>query len=164
VTLAKERPTTRVCGADKSEDALAVARENAHRIAATNTWFVESDLFENVPGPYELVTANPPYIATGEIPGLQADIKDFEPKLALDGGDDGLVIARKIVDQAPAHLVVGGVLALEVGAGQAQLVARLMEERGYDAVEIARDYGRIERVVSGIRGERTKPHGTGQAR
>jgi release factor glutamine methyltransferase len=150
VTLAKERPTTRVCGSDKSEGALAVARENAHRLGATNVWFITSDLFENAAGPFELVTANPPYIATSEIPTLQPDIKDFEPRLALDGGDDGLSLARTIVEEARSHLVAGGILAIEVGAGQASLLAELMRAAGYLDVEIARDYGRVERVVSGV--------------
>lgn len=149
-TLAKERPTTRVTGIDKSADALAVARDNAARLGATNVWFLESDLFENVRGPFEIITANPPYIATDEIPKLQPEIDKFEPKLALDGGPDGLDLVRKIAAHASKFLVPGGVLALEIGAGQAQDTAEILRSNGFTEIEIARDYGRIERVVSGI--------------
>lgn len=150
VTLAKERPTTRVTGTDKSPDAVAVARDNAARLGATNVWFAVSDLFEHVTGPYEIITANPPYIATDEIPRLQPEIDKHEPKLALDGGPDGLLLVRKIAAQAGRRLVPGGVLALEIGAGQAQDTAGILRASGFGDIEIARDYGRIERVVSGL--------------
>ncbi len=150
VTLAKERPTTRVTGTDKSADAVAVARDNAARLGATNVWFAVSDLFEHARGPYEIVTANPPYIATEEIPKLQPEIDKYEPKLALDGGPDGLDLVRKIAAQASARLITGGVLALEIGAGQARDTAEILRANGFGDIEIARDYGRIERVVSGL--------------
>lgn len=149
-TLAKERPTTRVTGIDKSEDAVAVARDNAARLGATNVWFTVSDLFEHVRGPCEIITANPPYVATDEIPKLQPEIDKYEPKLALDGGPDGLDLVRKIAAQASKHLVRGGVLALEIGAGQARDTAEILRTNGFGEIEIARDYGRIERVVSGV--------------
>jgi release factor glutamine methyltransferase len=155
VTLARERPTTRVCGVDLSADAVAVARENAHRLGAVNVWFAVGDLFagaraHGAKGPFEIVTANPPYIPTAEIPTLQPDVAVFEPKMALDGGADGLDIARRIIDEAPAHLTQSGVLALEVAAGQAPTVLEYMQKRGFSKLDVARDYGRIERVVSGI--------------
>lgn len=154
VSLARERPTARVVGADISEDALAVARANALRLGAYNVAFRRADLFEGLTpfGPFDVVVANPPYIPTGEIEGLAPEIRVFEPRLALDGGAGGLDVIRRVVEGARALLVPGGVLAVEVGAGQARDVEALFRARAYAGVEAARDYGRIERVVSGVLG------------
>jgi len=153
ITLGRERPTASVVGGDVSADALAVARDNALRLGAYNVAWRQGDLFDAVPLParFDLVTANPPYIAVGDFASLQADVRDHEPRLALDGGDDGLSLLRRVVDGATARLVSpGGVLAVEVGAGQATVVAELFERAGFAAVEVKRDYARIERVVSGV--------------
>lgn len=159
VSLARERPTGCVVGADVSEEALAVARENAHRLGATNTAFVAGDLYEalgalravrGAPKAYDLVTANPPYIATSEIAELQVDIREFEPRVALDGGDDGLDLVRRIAAGAGEWLAPGGVLAMEIGAGQAEGAKKALEDHGFVEVATKRDYGRIERVVSGV--------------
>jgi release factor glutamine methyltransferase len=153
ITLGRERPTSSVIGGDVSADALAVARDNALRLGAYNVAWRQGDLFDAVPLParFDLVTANPPYIAVGDFASLQADVRDHEPRLALDGGDDGLSLVRRVVDGAPARLAApGGVLAVEVGAGQAPAVAELFERAGFSGVEVRRDYARIERVVSGM--------------
>ena len=149
ITLARERPTTQVIAADKSEGAIAVASENAARLGAYNVSFAVCDLFGDLRGPFDVVTANPPYIASGEIEGLSPDIVKFEPRLALDGGASGDDIVARIVEAAPSHLASGGVLAVEVGAGQSDRVAAMMTAKGFRDVERARDYARIERVVSG---------------
>lgn len=155
IAMAKERPTAKVLASDLSEDALAVARDNAYRLGAYNVAFVESDLFERVGVPgetrFDVITANPPYIPHGDIPGLMADIRDFEPRLALDGGEDGLDLVRRIVEEAPAFLEERGVLAIEIGDGAAAATRELFERRGFREIAIARDYGKIERVVSGVR-------------
>jgi release factor glutamine methyltransferase len=150
VAAARQRPTAMVVATDVSPDALAVARENALRLGAYNVSFAESDLFAGVKGVFDVVTANPPYIVTSEIDSLQPDIKDFEPRLALDGGNDGLDLVRRIVDAAPRYLVPGGVLALEIGMGEAGATKALFEARGFDDVRADRDYAKIERVVSGV--------------
>jgi release factor glutamine methyltransferase len=162
VSLARERPTSSVVATDVSADALAVARENALRLGAYNLAFVEGDLFAALSalGPsatktFDVIVANPPYIPAGEIPTLMADVRDFEPKLALDGGGDGLDLVRRIVTEAPRHLAPLGLLAMEIGFGQAPAVAALFEAAGFAEVERAKDYGRIERVVSGIWNPRT---------
>lgn len=153
ITLACERPTSFVLGVDLSEGALAVARANALRLGAVQVGFLPSDLFAGVPARlrFDLITANPPYIADGEIPTLMADVRDFEPRLALAGGIDGLELVRRIVMDAPAYLAEDGVLAMEVGAGQAPDVIALLKQAGYRVVESRRDYGGHERVVSGVR-------------
>jgi release factor glutamine methyltransferase len=159
ITLAKERPTSVVYATDASEGALAVARENALRLGAYNVALAAGDLYEACPARagtadasqrFDVITANPPYIARGEMPTLMQDVRDFEPRLALEAGDDGLDVLRRVVAGAPAHLVSGGVLAVEVGAGQAPAVAELFRGAGFGAIELRRDYARIERVVSGV--------------
>ncbi len=152
ITLARLRPTVRIHATDVSADALSVARANALRLGAYNVSFSEGDLFDaRIPWPkVELVTANPPYIATAELGTLMPDVRDFEPRLALDGGSDGLALVRRIVEAAPRALVAGGVLALEIGAGEAAATTALFEARGFREITTTRDYGKIERVVSGL--------------
>ncbi len=152
ITLARECPTARVHGADISADALAVAQENALRLGAYNVSFAVSDLFANIATGqhYDIITANAPYIPTAEIATLAPDVRNYEPTLALDGGSDGLDIVRRIVDAAPGHLTDGGILALEIMAGQAPETASIMKSRGFSDVVATRDYGNIERVVHGI--------------
>jgi release factor glutamine methyltransferase len=152
VTLARERPTSTLLGADASADALAVARDNALRLGAYNVGFRLGDRFAAVDAGarFDLITANPPYIPAGEIATLQADIRDHEPHLALDGGDDGLRLSAAIVAEAPRHLRGRGVLAVEVGAGQAPQVCELFRAAGFGEVAARRDYGGVERVVSGV--------------
>jgi release factor glutamine methyltransferase len=149
ITLARERPTTQVIATDASEGAIAVAAQNAMRLGAYNVAFAVCDLFGDARGPFDVVTANPPYIASGDIEGLSPDIVKFEPRLALDGGASGDDVVSRIVQDAPSHLAHGGVLAVEVGAGQADRVAEMLTARGFRDVERTRDYARIERVVSG---------------
>jgi release factor glutamine methyltransferase len=150
ISLARERPTASVAAVDVSGDALSVARENAARLGAYNIAFYEGDLFAPIAqSRFDVITANPPYIPSAEIPTLMSDVRDFEPRLALDGGDDGLALVRTIVEQAPNHLAAGGVLAIEVGVGEAPTVRDLFA-RAFDEIEVARDYARIERVVSGM--------------
>jgi release factor glutamine methyltransferase len=152
ITLARERPTATVFGSDTSADALAVARANAERLGAYNVAWRHGDLFAAVEPArrFDLVTANPPYIATRDIDTLPPDVRDYEPRQALEAGEGGLGIVGRLVADAPAHLVVGGVLAIEVGAGQARNVTELFERAGFRDVDVRRDYGRIERVVSGV--------------
>jgi release factor glutamine methyltransferase len=152
IAMARQRPTAKVTGSDISADALAVARENALRLGAYNVAFIESDLFAGLAGKrFDVITANPPYIPTGEIPELQPDVRDHEPRLALDGGVDGLALVRRIVAEASAHLISpGGLLAVEVGAGEAPMTAQLFEAAAFHDVRIHRDIARIERVVSGV--------------
>lgn len=162
-TIALERRTSLLFAVDLSPDALALARENAHRLGAHQVAFLEGDLFApfatlsdpwadepGAPLRFDLITANPPYIPAAEIATLAPDIREFEPRLALDGGADGLDLVRRIVEEAPAHLAQDGVLAIEVGAGEAVDARAIFEGRGFRSIEVTRDYARIERVVSGI--------------
>lgn len=154
VTLARERVTSRIFATDISSEALDVARKNALRLGAYNVAFMEGDLFAPViaiagRARFDVITANPPYIPHAEIDSLMPDVRDFEPHLALDGGADGLDLIRRIINDAPHSLAENGVLAMEVGAGEAGPVQELFEARGFTSVSATRDYGRIERVVDG---------------
>jgi len=152
IAFSRRRPTWRVTGIDVSAPAIDVARMNSVRSGtALGVRFVVSDLDRALPdeASFDLVTANPPYVPTDEIAVLEADIREYEPRLALDGGKDGLEVIRLVVRAATRRLRPGGVAALEVGAGQAPTVARFLSDEGFTAVRTHVDYGGHERVVSG---------------
>ena len=98
---------------------------------------------------FDMIVSNPPYIPARVIDTLAPEVKDYEPHLALDGGDDGLDIIRRIIDKAPDHLVRGGRLFLEIGYDQGESVSALMREAGFADVEVIPDYAGLDRVVSG---------------
>lgn len=152
VSIARERPTACVWATDLSDGALAVARANALRLGAYNVAFAKGDLFGALPAGarFDVIAANPPYVASAEVATLMPDVRDFEPRLALDGGPDGLAVLRRIVDEAPRWLAPRGALCLEVGAGEADAVADALRAAGFVDVVKARDYARIERVVHGV--------------
>jgi release factor glutamine methyltransferase len=148
----KQRPTWRVTATDVSPDAVAVARLNVERLgAAFGVHVVEGDLDAPIAADerFDLIVSNPPYVADPELTTLQPEIREHEPRVALSGGKDGLDSYRRIAPLAARRLAPGGVVALEVGAGQAGDVARLLAEHGIGGIEPKRDLGGIERVVSG---------------
>jgi release factor glutamine methyltransferase len=149
ITLAKLRPGAAVFASDASPPALEVARANAERLAAAVT-FVEGDLGAPLAAhaPFSLIVANLPYIPTGELASLPADVRS-EPASALDGGADGLDLVRRLIAEAPGLLAAGGALALEIGAGQAEATRALLGGAGFDDIQTRRDLAGIERVVSG---------------
>lgn len=156
ITLAKELPNSKVYAVDSSEAALQVARENveAHGVEDRIT-FLKGDLYQPLVGQeggFALIISNPPYIRSGDIKRLQPEIKDYEPLLALDGGEDGLEVIRRIIRESPPYLEKGGWLILEVGMGQAKEVVALIEETGvYNSPSIINDYSGIKRVVKAQR-------------
>jgi len=156
VALAKELPHLAWLALDISAAALAVARDNARRHGvAGDINFVQGTLISGLkPGPrFALMVANLPYVPRAEWEQLPGDIKDFEPKGALLGGEDGLDLIRPLVRQAHRYLQPGGCLALEVGAGQAGQVLELLQETAaYEGLEIIKDYQGVQRVVRAKRG------------
>jgi release factor glutamine methyltransferase len=150
VAFARSRPTWRVTASDVSAEAVALAWENALRHGvAFSVRVLEGDLFAPFTDErFELITANPPYIPSPEIAELVPDIRDFEPRVALDGGPDGLDLLRAVVCGASEHLEPGGVLAVEIGHDQAARVEELFERAGFSEVQRRRDYGDRDRVVS----------------
>ncbi len=148
---AESRPALEVVASDVSPDALAVARGNAERHGLAIT-FVEGDLDAPIAAhaPFDVIAANLPYVASGDIDGLEAEVRS-EPRLALDGGADGLALVRRLVAAAPGLLRSGGALAVEIGAGQAAATAELLAAAGFTDIRRRRDLGEIERVVSGVK-------------
>ena len=136
-------------GADVSEDALAVARQNADRLAEKQAVFIQSDLFEKVEGSFDLIVSNPPYIRSQEIAGLMPEVREHEPHLALDGKDDGLHFYREIIKGAMPHLKRGGQLFFEIGYDQGEAVQALLAANGYTEIAVVKDYAGLDRVVYG---------------
>ena len=144
-------------GIDISEEALKTARENAEKLGL-DAVFLAGDLFgpladfvsERTPDRlFDMVVSNPPYIETAVIDTLMPEVRDHEPFCALDGGADGLQFYRRILAEAPAHMRRGAVLLFEIGCGQGEAVARLMQEAGFVQVEVLQDYAGLDRVVCG---------------
>lgn len=136
-------------GVDVSEDALAVARQNADRLAEKQAVFIQSDLFEKVEGSFDLIVSNPPYIRSQEITGLMPEVREHEPHLALDGKDDGLHFYREIIKGAMPHLKRGGQLFFEIGYDQGEAVQALLAANGYTEIAVVKDYAGLDRVVYG---------------
>jgi release factor glutamine methyltransferase len=153
IAVASHCPSARFIATDISPDALDVARCNAERLGLDNRIrFIEADLLEGVEETFDLVVSNPPYIAETDRPTLAPDVRDFEPSGALFSGPDGLDAIRRLIPAVAERLRPGGWLAMEVGAGQSQLVANLLDVDGrYEPAVIALDYAKIERVVSAKR-------------
>ncbi|HET9764169.1 MAG TPA: peptide chain release factor N(5)-glutamine methyltransferase [Casimicrobiaceae bacterium] len=152
VALAEEIPAAEVWASDISSDALEVARNNARRHnVEQKIRFLAGDLFAPVAemaGGFDLIVSNPPYIRSGELATLPRDVRDYEPRLALDGGADGLDFYRRIAREAPRYLSAGGFLAVEIGAGMGEEVARLFAAAGFSSVRVDKDLAGSERVVS----------------
>jgi release factor glutamine methyltransferase len=149
VALAKGLPAARVWGVDSSHEALVVAARNGERHGVT-LQLLQGSLFEPVAGKrFQLIVSNPPYIPTADLATLQPEVRDHEPRGALDGGADGLDFYRRIVAQAPVHLEQGGWLLLEVGIDQAKAVRELLQGAGFDKCITAADPAGIDRVVGG---------------
>lgn len=138
-------------GVDLSAKALEVARENAERLLSEERVisFVESDLFENVEGKYDIIVSNPPYIQTEVIKGLMPEVRDHEPMMALDGTEDGLYFYRRIVEESKNFLRKEGRLFFEIGYDQAEPVKNLMEAAGFIDVTVVKDFAGLDRVVHG---------------
>ncbi len=156
VSLALENPWAVVYASDLNPLAVETTWDNAARAGVGGRVNVfEGDLFSPLPpeikGRVPLVAANPPYIPSADIPTLPAEVLGFEPRLALDGGHDGLETARRIVAEAPEWLAPGGMLAMELDETRVAGMAREMEAAGWREVRVTRDLAGRERVVSGRR-------------
>lgn len=158
ISLAVFLPNAYITAVDISGEALDVARINAQRHGVENRiTFLEGDLFSPLYGcpdaqPFDVVVSNPPYIPTPEIDDLEKQVKDYEPRIALDGGDDGLKFYGRLAREGLEWLKAGGLLAVEVGYGQSQKVKALLESTGcYGDVTVHKDLAGIERVVSAMR-------------
>ena len=140
-------------GVDLSAEALEVAGRNVLKVLtpekAEHAHFLQSDLFEKVEGKFEIIVSNPPYIASAEVEKLMPEVRDHEPRMALDGTEDGLYFYRRIIEEAGKHLVSSGMLFFEIGYDQGQAVSELMRTEGYCDVQVVQDYAGLDRVVFG---------------
>ena len=149
ITVAKLGTPAFVAASDYSADALTVAGKNAKHLQAEVTFF-QGDLFENVEGMYDIIVSNPPYIKSKVIEDLMPEVREFEPRLALDGTEDGLLFYRRIGAQAKGYLVPGGRLMFEIGHDQGEDVAELLASEGYAAIEVKQDYAGLDRMVFAV--------------
>jgi release factor glutamine methyltransferase len=153
LAILEERPGGRGVGVDCSEPALAVARENAALLKLSDrAEFRLADWARGLPSDhFDLVVANPPYVRTGDIAGLDAEVRDHEPRLAIDGGPDGLDAHRGLAPQILRVLREAGVFAVEIGPEQGDEVQALFLGAGAGAVRIVADIAGRPRVVTGIK-------------
>lgn len=146
LSLAAKFPRGRITATDLSEDALRLACENARLTRLVEkVQFLQSDLFENITGTFDLIVSNPPYIPTGDLAALSPEVHT-EPRLALDGGEDGLDLVRRIAASAADYLNPHGTLALEIGLGQAPAVCALFDARRWEG-GVKKDFAGVDRFI-----------------
>lgn len=132
---------------DISDIAVSVAEENKKRLQA-EVQIIQSDLFLKASGKYDIIISNPPYIRSADVEELMRDVKDFEPRLALDGKEDGLYFYNRIIREAKDYLVEGGCLIFEIGYDQYEDIRQLFIENGYQDISLIKDYSGLDRIVS----------------
>jgi len=151
VSIAKLLKNSKVYASDISSKALMVAKKNAVLNKVKNKiTFLKGNLFEpckKIKQKFDLIVSNPPYVPSNEIDRLQKELQ-FEPRIALDGGKDGLDFYRKLVNEAPLYLKKNGCLVFEIGIGQAKKIEQIIkEEKKFEKAQIFKDYGSIERII-----------------
>ena len=137
-------------GSDISAEALKMARTNGQRLHVEDRaqWLC-GDLFEKVTGAFDLIISNPPYIRSAEIEELQEEVRLYDPRIALDGAEDGLLFYRRIIEESKSYLKNGGRLLFEIGCDQGRDVAELLENAGYTEVSVKKDLAGLDRVAAG---------------
>lgn len=161
ISIAAERPQATVLATDLSPDACALARENAEALkVADRVTILQGSLFTPLPpdARFDVVVSNPPYIATAEIDTLSAEVRR-EPRMALDGGPDGLVLIRRVAEGARGHLVPGGLLAMEIGETQGAALVAVLQAAGYVDVRVEKDLERRDRMAFGTQPAADRPQG-----
>lgn len=148
--LAKEKNSgINVTGVDISQEALKVAKDNAQRLRCGNIRLLKSDLFDEVSvDKFDIIVSNPPYIKSGVIDTLSPEVKDYEPRLALDGSGDGLYFYRRIAEEASNRLNKGGKIFFEIGCDQGEQVGSLLAANGFKNIEVIKDLAGLDRVAA----------------
>lgn len=154
ISIALFGKPSKVAASDISEKALEVARENAKSLKAGEISFIQGDMFENVTDKFDIIVSNPPYIETGEIDELMPEVRDYIPRLALDGDIDGLKFYRIISKEAVKKLNKNGRIFYEIGYNQSRAVASILLENGFTDVKIMKDYSGLDRIVMAKLGEK----------
>lgn len=147
ISIALFGKPSKVAASDISEKALKVARENAKSLKAGEISFIQGDMFENVTDKFDIIVSNPPYIETGEIDELMPEVRDYIPRLALDGDIDGLKFYRIISKEAVKKLNKNGRIFYEIGYNQSRAVASILLENGFTDAKIMKDYSGLDRIV-----------------
>jgi len=153
ISLLQYKNDCSALGVDYSMEALQIARKNADSLLPEQKReaisFVHSNLFEQVEGKFDRIVSNPPYIRTQVIEELMPEVRDFEPRMALDGMEDGLYFYRQIITEGKKHLYRGGMMYFEIGYDQKDDVMALMREAGFAQIEAKKDYAGLDRIVYG---------------
>lgn len=136
-------------GVDVSKDALKMAERNGKNLCIDAEW-IESDLFSEVSGTFDMILSNPPYIPSAVIETLQPEVREYDPRLALDGKEDGLYFYRRIIEAGRKYLKPGGRILFEIGSDQGEKVSAYLTECGYTEVTVKKDLAGLDRVVSGV--------------
>ena len=148
-------------GVDISEEALEIARHNLDALDKSgglnggSAQFIAGDMYDALSGHdrrFDAIISNPPYIKTSDIPGLMPEVRDHDPVIALDGGDDGLAFYRRIAEGAPQYLAKDGRIFLEIGFDQAEAVTRIFSDAGFTDIEVVKDYSGNDRVIVARKG------------
>ena len=147
IAIAKNS-NAKVYASDISKPALSIAELNAKNNHA-KVEFIHSDLFSSIKKKFDLIVSNPPYIKSLDIEKLDVEVKDYDPKIALDGGNDGLDFYKEIISKAPSFLKNKGYLFFEVGKGQSKKVVNMMQKSNFVDINVVNDYNKIERIVYG---------------
>jgi release factor glutamine methyltransferase len=149
VSLASKFPEAQIVAVDVSEEALSLARENAERLGLSErVQFLQSDLLEAVDGKFDLIVANLPYIAAQDRHTLSREVL-HDPEVALFAGEHGVELLRKLIEQAPARFRPGGMLALEIGAGQSEALLSILADKNYRDISSRNDYSGRTRFLFG---------------
>lgn len=152
ISLLKLKKGITGVGTDISKEALAVAQENGRNLLTEQPVFLQGDLFAALPKEdtaFDMLVSNPPYIRSSEISSLMPEVQEHEPRLALDGSEDGLAFYRRITKEAPDHLKEGGWLLLEIGYDQGEALEELLSQAGFTEIQVWKDYAGLDRVAGG---------------
>ena len=155
ISLKLRNPQIVIEGADISEEALKVAEKNAKKLGVSGKW-IQTDMFENITGTFDMITSNPPYIPTKVIEELEAEVRLHDPYEALDGKEDGLYFYRILAEKVPEYLTDGGWLVMEIGYDQSADVEKLLKETGFEQVSTQKDLAGLDRVVGGVYNRHSK--------
>ena len=137
-----------VTASDISDKALEVAKENAELLKASTVKFIKGDLFENITGSFDIIVSNPPYIETRVIEELEPEVRDYIPRLALDGDEDGLKFYKNITKKAIKYLNKNARIFYEIGYNQSEAVTDILLENGFEEIKIIKDYSGLDRIVT----------------
>ena len=153
IAIKKLNESLCVSAADISKEALDIARRNISENDCEIN-LIQSDLFENIDSKFDVIISNPPYVTDDEYETLALEVKNFEPKLALTAGKEGLDIYKKLIPSALEHLNDNGMISLEIGCKQANAVTQILEENGFCNIEVLKDLPGLDRIVIAYKGER----------